>query len=598
MEQEKNLAQLYKNRVAQHPAKVHMRFKKDGRWMSYTYAEVDRKVTDLAYGLLSLGFKRGDRLALLSENRPEWALVDLASVYLGGVLATIYATNMPDQCEYIINNSEAKYVVVSNYNQLQKLQDKKVSLPRVEQIIIFDPVVGITDQDKRVKTLAEIMENGAANPQPEALARSIEETTFDDVVTLIYTSGTTGDPKGVMLTHGNFYSNCKASAEIMPVAREETFLSFLPLSHSLERMAGHFMPIYIGAAVAYAESIDALRQNLQEIKPTVMISVPRIYEKFHTAIMDNLQKSPKSKQKMFNWALGVGKKIAKHKQDKTSPAPLLTLQNRIADKLVFSKIRLLLGGQLQFAISGGAPLAPELFEFFFAMGVNIYEGYGLSETTPVVSANTPDFVRQGTVGKVIPGVAVKIAEDGEILVKGPNVMKGYYNMAEATAEAIVNGWFHTGDIGVIDADGFLKITDRKKDLIVTAGGKNIAPQNIENMLKMDRFIEQVNVIGDRRKYLTAIVVPNFGELQSWAAEKNIKYSDRRELVGRPEVRELIGAAIEKVNNELARYESIKKFHISDMEFSQDNDMLTPTLKVKRKVVNNYFARDIEAMYEE
>jgi len=598
MDNEKNLAQMWKNRVAKYGDKVCQRYKKDGEWKGLSFIEVDRIVNNLANGLLSLGLEYGDRLSLLSENRPEWAHTDLACLHIGAIMATIYATNTPSQCAYIINNSESKIVILSNNNQLQKLLDKSVQIPTVEHIIIFDPIEGITDKDPRVKTFDEVLELGRNYENKQKLGELIEKITFDDVATLIYTSGTTGDPKGVMLTHGNFHSNVDSVFQIVPMTEDESFLSFLPLSHSLEHTAGHFASIFLGATTNYAESIDALRQNLQEIKPTIIISVPRIYEKFHAAIMDNLSKSSPVKQKLFNWALDVGKQTLKLNLAKKPVPAMLKIQHNLADKLVFSKIRANLGGKLSFAISGGAPLSPELFEFFFAIGIRIFEGYGLTETTPIVTANTPDAVRQGSVGRVIPGVTVKIADDGEILVKGPNVMKGYWNKPEDTAEVMEGGWFHTGDIGVIDEDGFLMITDRKKDLIVTAGGKNVAPQNIENMLKMERYIEQINIIGDKRKYLTAIIVPAFADVEAWAKEKGLKFSNHAELVQLPEVRALIQEGVDRVNGLLAKYETIKKFHLADVEFNQENNMLTPTMKVKRKIVNKHFAQNIEAMYEE
>jgi long-chain acyl-CoA synthetase len=598
MAQEKNLAQMFRNRAAKFAHKDYLRFKKDGEWTSLTYKDVDRGMMEIAQGLLSLGFVRGDRISLLSENRPYWAMTDLACQCLGGILATVYATNTPEQCAYIVNNSESRFVAVSNNNQLQKLLERKVSLPTVEKIFIFDPIEGITDQDPRVISFKDLREMGRDFNQPEKVLEMIEQTTFDDVATLIYTSGTTGDPKGVMLTHGNFYSNAEAAVAVMPLTEDESMLSFLPLSHSLERTAGHWVPMFIGAKVTFAESIDALKSNLQEIKPTAMISVPRIYEKFHAAIMDQVSKGSPIKQKLFAWALATGIKHSNLVISEKEIPFSLQLQNDLADKLVFSKIKGNLGGELRFAISGGAPLSPELFEFFWAMGVRIFEGYGLTETAPVISYNTPSGVRRGTVGKVAPGITVKIAEDGEILCKGPNVMKGYYKMPEATAEAIVDGWFHTGDIGELDQDGFLKITDRKKDLIITAGGKNVAPQNIENMLKMDKYIDQVNIVGDRRKYLTAIIVPAHEELSAWAKQKGLKFDGDAELVALPEVRALVQKGLDKVNVVLAKYETIKKFHLSPLAFTQENDMITPTMKVKRKKVNVYFAKQIEAMYEE
>ncbi len=597
MDQEQNLAQMFKNRVAKYGDKPYMRYKKNGTWATLSFNDVDRVVMEFAQGLLAIGFKRGDRISLLSENRPYWAMMDLAVQCLGGILATIYATNTPEQCAFIVNNSESRFAAVSNNNQLQKLIDRKISLPMIEKIIIFDPIEGITDQDERVLSLKELREKGRDYNKPEKVEKAIGESTFDDVATLIYTSGTTGDPKGVMLTHGNFYSNVEAAELVMPVRHEESFLSFLPLSHSLERMAGHFMPLFIGATVTYAESVDALRSNLQEIKPTAMVSVPRIYEKFYAAIMATLDKASPVKRKLFSWAIGVGKERSRLKIAKQKIPFSLQLQYDVADKLVFSKIKANFGGVLRFAISGGAPLSPDLFEFFWALGMEIYEGYGLSETSPVIACNTPDSVRRGTVGKVLPGVTVKIADDGEILCKGPNVMKGYYKMPEATAETIVDGWFYTGDIGELDADGFLKITDRKKDLLITAGGKNVAPQNIENVLKLDRYIEQVNIVGDRRKYLTAIIVPVFDEVSSWATDKGLKFTDHEELVQLPEVKDLIAKSINKINADLAKYETIKKFHLSPLAFTHENDMLTPTMKVKRKKVNVFFAKEVEAMYE-
>ncbi|HDH97320.1 MAG TPA: long-chain fatty acid--CoA ligase, partial [Proteobacteria bacterium] len=498
-----------------------------------------------------------------------------------------------------IKDSESRFVVVSNNSQLQKVLSKKRELKTVEKIVIFDPIKDITDRDPMVMSLDDLMKLGESYDDPGELDRRLTEIDPDDLASLIYTSGTTGDPKGVMLTHRNFLSNVESAMKVMPIRSDDVALSFLPLSHSLERMAGHFTMVYAGVTIAYAESLDKLPQNLREVKPTVLISVPRIYEKVDARIRENVEKSGPVKKAIFDWALGVGRRVSQLKQQKR-PVPLpLKLQLALADKLVFSKLKEAVGGRIRYFVSGGAPLAKEIAEFFHAAGMLICEGYGLTETSPVLTANTPDAYKFGTVGKPFPGVEIKIADDGEILAKGPNVMKGYYKKPEATKEAFdEEGWFHTGDVGEFDEDGFLRITDRKKELIVTSGGKNIAPQPIENMLKMNKFIEQVCLIGDRRKFISAIVVPNFEALEAWAKQQGIEFSNREELVRNPKVVELYSRAIDEVNSKLAKYETIKKFVLSPIEFTQENKMLTPTLKVRRKVVMQKFANEIESMYAE
>ncbi len=595
----RDLANMFWERASLTPDKAGQMVKVEGKWVEIPYREIAEKVKKIALGLLALGFKKGDKLSLLSENRAEWFWVDFATMSIGGVLVTIYATNTPEQVAYIVKDSESRFVVVSNNNQLQKVLSKKRELKTVEKIVIFDPIKDITDRDPMVMSLDDLMKLGESYDDPGELDRRLTEIDPDDLASLIYTSGTTGDPKGVMLTHRNFLSNVESAMKVMPIRSDDVALSFLPLSHSLERMAGHFTMVYAGVTIAYAESLDKLPQNLREVKPTVLISVPRIYEKVSARIRENVEKSGPVKKAIFDWALGVGRRVSQLKQQKR-PVPLpLKLQLALADRLVFSKLKEAVGGRIRYFVSGGAPLAKEIAEFFHAAGMLICEGYGLTETSPVLTANTPDAYKFGTVGKPFPGVEIKIADDGEILAKGPNVMKGYYKKPEATKEAFdEEGWFHTGDVGEFDEDGFLRITDRKKELIVTSGGKNIAPQPIENMLKMNKFIEQVCLIGDRRKFISAIVVPNFEALEAWAKQQGIEFSNREELVKNPKVVELYNRAIDEVNSKLAKYETIKKFVLSPIEFTQENKMLTPTLKVRRKVVMQRFANEIESMYAE
>ena len=593
-----NIAQMFYSQAEKYGNQNCMVVKKDGEWTPLSWNYVGDTVRNLALGLIALGLEPGEKISLLSENRPKWAFTDLATLAAGGIDVTIYATNTPAQVQYIIDNSDSRFVAVSNNNQLQKVLEMSDKLPQLEHIIIFDPIDGITDKDPRVKSFLEVSNRGRDYEKQDEFDLRLKTAGRDDVATLIYTSGTTGDPKGVQLTHGNLLSNCEALKKIVPMGRKDSCLSFLPLSHSFERTVGYYSMIHIGATIYYAESIDALMQNIGEVNPTVMVSVPRIYEKMHARVLESAEAGGAFKKKLFDWALEVGREVSAAKVRRERPSIPLQLQYSVANKLVFGKLQERLGGRLRFFASGGAPLAQEIAEFFHAAGILILEGYGLTETSPVITVNTPTDYRFGTVGRPVPGVEVKIAEDGEILCRGPNIMVGYYKKDADTAEALKDGWFHTGDIGEFDRDGFLRITDRKKDLIVTAGGKNIAPQNIENLLKIEKYIEQVNVVGDRRKYLVAVIVPNFDDLKAFAKKNKIRYDDLSDLVENDTVYQLIDQAVKRVNNKLAKFETIKKFIISDIEFTQENTMLTPTLKVKRKVVNKHFAENIDRLYEE
>ncbi len=571
--------------------------KRNGRYTDISWEVAAQKVRNFALGLLEFGISQGDRVALLSENRPEWAFSDLAILAIGAVNVPIYATNTPKQVEYIVNDSASRVLVVSSRKQLEKAIEVKPNCLTLEKVVVLDEV-GETDYPF-VCSFADVCETGARSDKAQAFAKRLESVKPTDLASIIYTSGTTGDPKGVMLIHDNFLSNCRSVKQILPVGPEDICLSFLPLSHSFERMAGYYVPIFVGATIAYAESIDTVRDNLKEIRPTFMASVPRIYEKFHAAVIENVKSGSPLKQKIFNWSFEVGRQMSAYKVTKKAPPPLLKLKYNIADALVFKKIKENVGGRLKYFVSGGAPLAQEINEFFHALGITILEGYGLTETSPVLTTNTPEFFKFGTVGKPVPDVTIKIAPDGEILAKGPNIMVGYYNKPADTAEALdADGFFHTGDIGVLDEDGFLKITDRKKDIIVTAGGKNVAPQNIENMLKSDPMISNAMVHGDKRKFLSALIVPDFERLKKFAEEAGIRYGSISKLVKHEKVVKLIGESVEAVNKQLPKYETIKKFAVLDKEFTLEGGELTPTLKVKRKVVTAQYKDLLDSFYKE
>jgi long-chain acyl-CoA synthetase len=594
------LVELFRARVADDPARPFQRFKRGGEWKRLTYGEAARIVDEVAAGLLALGVAPGERVALLSENRPEWAFADLAVLSLAAADVPIYATNTPKQCEYIIQNSESVGVIVSTPAQLAKVLEILPGLPKVRFVVAMDPVPA----ERRKPPVVEWHDLIAKGRERLAEAPGLIEeraklVKAGDVCSLIYTSGTTGDPKGVVLTHECFVENVKGTLGNVRVTGEDVFLSFLPLSHVLERMGGFYMPIYVGAEIAYAESIDKVRDNLPEVRPTIMISVPRLYEKIYAGVRENVQKSTGVKKALGTWALAVGAEYSEVVRSGRTPGPILALKRAIADRLVFSKIRERLGGRLRFFVSGGAPLAREIAVFFHSLGVLILEGYGLTETSPVLTVNRPEAFKFGTVGRPIANVTLKIAPDGEILARGPNIMKGYFKNEAATKEAIdAEGWFHTGDIGELDAEGYLRITDRKKDLLKTSGGKYIAPQNIENEMKVQRTIGEFVVIGDSRPFPTALVVPKFEVIESIAREEGIAFKDRAELVKHPRIEAAIREDVERVNRTLAQYEKIKKFRILDRELSQEAGELTPTLKVKRKVVNAKFKDLIESMYVE
>ncbi|NCW44141.1 MAG: long-chain fatty acid--CoA ligase, partial [Gemmatimonadaceae bacterium] len=508
-------------------------YKVNGVWESTSHRTVLQRVRHVALGLARLGIVAQDRVALLSENRPEWLIADYACLCSAIVDVPVYPTLPAEQIPYLLNDSGARAIFVSTADQARKVASVRADVPGLQWIIGF----AATKDDGCDLTLADVEALGAQDDSPErstTFKQAALEVGPDQLVTLIYTSGTTGNPKGVMLTQDNLHSNLQATRATMPVSTADTALSFLPLSHIFERTGDYFL-FTNGVRIAYAESVDTVPVNMSEVKPSLMMSVPRLYEKIYARVLDNALSSGGLKTRIFFWAKGVGDRWATEKLAGHEPRGLLGVQYRIADKLVFSKLRERTGGNIRYFISGGAPLAPEIAKFFYSAGLIILEGYGLTETSPVISANNLTDYRLGSVGKPIAGVEVRIAKDGEILTRGPHVMRGYYNNEQATKDTITaDGWFHTGDIGVIE-DGYLRITDRKKDIIVTAGGKNIAPQPIENMLKTNKYVSQAVMIGDKRKFPVVLIVPDWDQLEKWAAHKQIVWTSRAELMAMPTV---------------------------------------------------------------
>jgi long-chain acyl-CoA synthetase len=572
-------------------------YKTQGKYQGISYTELYKKVERFAFGLAALGVKKGDRISIISENRPEWVIADQAIVGLSAINVPIYPTMTAKQNEFIFNDAGVRFVVVSNQFQLQKVLKVLPGSPTLEKIIIMNEKEPLNDPATIGFSALLEMGDRYRSEDPDHLNASLATIRPDDLLTLIYTSGTTGNPKGVMLTHKNLCSNIKASAEVILLKPDDTLLSFLPLSHSFERMAGYYTAMACGCTIAYAESVESVRDNMLEVRPTVITTVPRLFERIHSRIMKQVDAGPDSKKKIFRWALEVGRQYAEQRKRKRI-SPLLKIRHTVADRLVFSKLRERTGGRMRFFVSGGAALARELGEFFESAGMTVIEGYGLTETSPVISANRLDNFRFGTVGQPIPGVEVKIAEDGEILSRGPNTMKGYWNQPEATAEVIDSeGWLHTGDIGKVDAEGFLHITDRKKHIFVSSGGKNIAPQPIENLFLGSRYIEQFMLIGDRRMFLTALIVPDFDALREYADARNISYTDNTDLVKHPEINQLIEDDIGNIQKDLANYERVRKFTLMERQFSIEDGELTPKLSVRRKAVEEKYRELIELMYQ-
>ena len=570
--------------------------KVNGAWAPVSAAEFGRRTKAFGIGLTTLGVDHDDRVAILSENRPEWPMTDFATLGIGAITVPIYTTYLAPQVEYIIKDCTAKVIVVSSEKELAKVMEVRSRCASLTHVVLVE---GKVPNAEGVLSFAEVVRRGeeALKAQPSAWDERVANVTPESHATLIYTSGTTGEPKGGVLSHGNFVSNVTTCSTFFDVNAGTVGLSFLPLAHVFERMIDYVF-FSRAATITYAESIEKLADNFGEVKPHCFASVPRVYDKIHAKVFQNLEDQSPAKQKIFRWAVEVGKaRLALLEKRRPVPGGL-ALKYRVADRLVFSKIKARLGGRFRFCLSGGAPLSKEVAEFFWAAGVEVYEGYGLTETSPVLTCNRPDAWKIGSVGKAIPGVTIRISEDGEVLAKGPNIMRGYWNKPEETKKVFTpDGWFLTGDIGVVDREGFLTLTDRKKELIINAYGKNIAPAPIEDALKHIRYVASAVLIGDRRKFLSALLVPNFERLGAWASANNVEFRSPQELIRNPKVRALFQQAIDIVNGDEPSEKRIKDFALLTTDFTIEGGELTPTLKVKRRVVAEKYRNVIDGLYE-
>ena len=562
----------------------------DGNWVGKTYAEVGEIVRSIALGLIELGIEKGDKVAILGNTRPEWTYFDFAALSIGAIVVPIYQTNSPEECQYVLENSDSIAVVAEDDAQLDKIRKIRGECPKLQHVL------RMTGSGGGAISMDELIERGSGRDASEWEARW-QAVTKDDICTFIYTSGTTGPPKGCVISHGNYRAmiDMIMAKDVLGSGEDDITYLFLPLAHSFALLV-QFANFETGSTLAYWER-DPLKivPNLSEVKPTYFPSVPRIFEKIYTAATSNAEEAGGIKKALFNWAISVGKRY-REAERKGGANPVLKAQHALADKLVLSKIRALFGGRMKLAISGAAPINAEILRFFDAAGVLVLEGWGMTETSTAATIATPDDFKFGSIGKPFPGVELKIADDGEILVKGPNVFQGYYKNEEATRETLVDGWLHTGDIGEIDEDGFVKITGRKKDIIITAGGKNLTPANLENDMKQSQWVSQAVMHGDRRPYPTMLITLDEEAIVPWAQQQGIEDTSLAALSQHPKVIALIQAELDRVNARYAQVEQVKRFFILDHDFSQETGELTPSLKVKRNVVNELYADRFDALY--
>jgi len=575
-----------------------MRRKVEGKFEGISTDEFKNQTELFALGLAALGVSRGDKVAIISENRPEWVYSDMGILGIGAIDVPLYPSLTDASVEFILHNSESKCVIVSNKFQLNKILKVRERLRTTKTIIILNEKDMIIDTDG-LYSFNDVQELGKVfkSHHPNYFNENLKLAKEDDLCTIIYTSGTTGEPKGVMLTHRNIMSNVRAVLSILPIDHNDVFLSFLPLCHIFERMGGYYTGFSCGGTICYAESIETVAQDILTVHPTIITSVPRLFERIYSKVMKNVESQSASKQKIFNWAISVGKEYMKAKKGGSVPV-ILNIKYKAASKLVFGKLQAKMGGKLRFFVSGGAALSKDLGEFFEAVGVIILEGYGLTETSPVIAVNKLDDYKFGTVGKILPGVEVKIASDGEILAQGPNIMPGYYKNKKETDSVIINGWLHTGDIGMFDVDGFLMITDRKKHLFKTTAGKYIAPTPIESLFLSSKYIDQFILIGDKRIFLSALIVPDFESLKDYAKQQNIIYSSDEDLIINKQIVDFYDKEISKLGKKLANFERVRKFRLLAKPFTLDSGEITPSLKYRRKIIEEHYKHLIEEMYKE
>ena len=565
----------------------------NGVYEPITYSALEKDVHHLSAFLKHNGIASKDRVAILSENRPGWYLTDMAILNIGAINVPLYPSLPANQIEYILNNCSAKAIVVSNMLQLGKILSIWQNLPELNHVVVMnrleESIEDVLDMNQTKAAGIKILEE-----KPWILESAPVEP--DDVATIIYTSGTTGLPKGVMLTHRNICENVKSCSKIIRLDESDCGLSFLPLSHAYERTGGYYLLFSCGASIYLAESIETISLNMSEARPTIIFTVPRLFDRIKMSILKQISSEKAIKQKVFNWALKSGEKYHRQLNEHGHAQTLLSLQHAIADKLVYQKIKHKFGGRLRYFVSGGAALPQKIGEFFQALDIKILEGFGLTETSPVTHVNRPEKIKYGTVGPAVDNVEVRIAEDGEILLKGPNIMKGYWKDDVATSEVMRNGWFCTGDIGIIDKDGYLKITDRKKHIIVTSGGKNIAPVPIENLIAESPYVDQVVVIGEKKPFLIALIVPDFSKLKEYAMTEGIKATTNKELIENKSVQQIYEKLIRTISRQLATHEKVRKFLLVDTTFTIESGFMTPTMKLKRKEITSRYATDIDKVY--
>jgi long-chain acyl-CoA synthetase len=597
------LARMFWERVERGGDQPAQLVKRAGAWTEVSARALGEEVRELALGLLALGRQKGDAVGLLSQTRAEWVRADFAILSAGCVTIPVYPSYPADAVAFIVKDSGTKTLFVEDTAQLVKVLEAARDMPGLESLVLMsgsaEPEASAGGRKLRVLTWDKLRAEGrlARREQEPILAQRLATGRSDDIATIVYTSGTTGHPKGVLQTHGNHLAALAAAGQVTEVKPGDVHLLFLPLAHSFARFES-YIGVHQGLVTAFAESLEKLSDNLKEVRPHFICSVPRVFEKVYAKVLSGVEAGPPAKKKIFYWALGVGREVSRRQREGQPLGMALRVQHGAASKLVFSKLHAALGGRLRFCFSGGAPLAREIAEFFHAVGVLIIEGYGLTETCPILSANRLGRFKFGTVGLAFPGVELKIAEDGEILARGANIAQGYFRRPEETAEVFKpGGWFHTGDIGEIDSEGFLRITDRKKDLIKTAGGSYVAPQHIENLLKGDPFVSQALVYGDRRPYPVALVTLNAEELGKFARNAGLGEKPLAELARNPAVVERVRRTVDGINEKLASYAKVKRFAVLPADFTVENGELTPTLKVKRKVVSQNYAELIEALYQ-